>query len=124
MNIEKKDIEKMEHLLIEGIKSSNLDLLNKVMHEDLLGIGSNGQIITKEMDLNSHREGTMVVEELKSTINNIQIIGDTAIVIITYDTKGKMLGNPISGRFRYNRIWKKIDNELKIIAVSCMHVHS
>lgn len=122
MAIDKKDIEKLEILLIEGIKNSDLEFLDKVMHDDLLGIGPDGHIITKEMDLTSHREGTMIVDELSTTINDIQIIDDTAIVIITYDTKGKMLGNPIEGKFRYNRIWKKFDDGLKIITVSCIQV--
>ncbi len=122
MAIEKKDIEKMEYRLIDGIKNSDLKFLDKVMHDNLRGLGPNGQIITKEMDLASHREGTMSVAELIPNIEDIQIIEDTAIVIITYDTKGKMLGNPIAGRYKYNRIWKKFDDGLKIIAVSCMQV--
>ena len=49
------------------------------------------------MDLDSHRSGTMVVEALMSTIENISFIETTAVVVVVYDTKGKMLGNPIEG---------------------------
>ncbi len=122
MKIEKLDIEKMEYRLIDGIKNNDLDFLEKIMHNDLLGIAPNGEIINKEMDLASHRDGSMIVEELIPQINDVQIIGNTAIVIVTYDTKGTMLGTPIEGRFKYNRVWKKFDNELKIISVSCMKV--
>lgn len=122
MRIDKIDIEKMEYRLIDGIKNSDLDFLEKVMHNDLLGIAPNGEIINKEIDLASHRAGSMIVEELTPEINDIQIIDDTAIVIVTYDTKGTMLGTPIEGRFKYNRVWKKFDNEVKIISVSCMKV--
>lgn len=122
MKIEKIDIEKMEYRLIDGIKNSNIDFLENVMHNDLLGIVPNGEIINKEMDLASHRSGNMIVEELIPTIEAINIIDDCAIVIITYETKGTMLGTPIEGRFKYNRIWKKFGNELKIISVSCMQL--
>ena len=122
MEILKSDIEKMESRLIDGIKNSDLDFLNKVMHDDLLAITPNGQIITKALDMNSHRQGTMIFDELIPEIEEIQIIGDVAIVIITYLTKGKMFGTPIEGKFKYNRIWKRCDNELKIISVSCMQV--
>lgn len=118
MQINKRTIEEMESRLINGIKNNDIDFLSNVMHNDLLGVGPNGQIITKEMDLASHKAGTMIVEEISSTIDNIQIFEDTAVVIITYNTKGKMLGNPIEGIFRYNRIWKKFDNGLKIISVN------
>ena len=122
MKIDKKCIEKMEDHLVDGIKNSDLDFLDKIMHDDLLGIGPKGQIITKEMDLASHQAGNMIVKELTPALEDIRIIGDTAIVIITYDTKGKMLGTPIEGKFKYGRIWKKFEDGLKIIAVSCMQV--
>jgi len=46
------------------------------------------------MDLDSHRSGTMVVEALMSTIENISVIETTAVVVV-YDTKGKMLGTQL-----------------------------
>lgn len=122
MEIRRSDIEEMESRLIDGIINNDLDFLDKVLHDDLLSMAPNGQIITKEMDMNSHRQGTMVVDELIPEIEQIQIIGDVAIVIITYLTKGKMFGTPIEGKFKYNRIWKRCGNELKVISVSCMQV--
>lgn len=122
MEICKSDIEELEYRLIEGIKKSDLDFLDKIMHDDLLGIAPNGQKITKEMDLTSHREGNMVVDKIVPHIEEIRIIEDIAVVNITYDTKGIMLGSPIEGKFKYNRIWKAFDDEPKIIAVSCMQV--
>nr|WP_319399217.1 nuclear transport factor 2 family protein [uncultured Carboxylicivirga sp.] len=120
--MDKAEIEEMEYRLIDGIINSDLNFLENVMHDNLLGIAPNGELITKQMDLASHRAGTMIVEELIPHINNIQVIDDTAIVIVTYDTKGTMLSIPIEGRFKYNRVWKKFDDELKIIAVSCIQV--
>jgi len=122
MEINKSDIEEMEYRLIEAIKSSDIDFLENVMHSDLVAMAPNGQRITKEMDLASHKSGSMVVESLIPSIDEIQIIGDNAIALVTYNTKGKMLGTPIEGTFRYNRVWKRFDNGLKIIAVSCLQV--
>jgi hypothetical protein len=71
------------------------------------------------MDLSSHRAGEMVVDEIIPTVEEIKIVDDTAIVVIVYNTKGKMLGNPIEGRFRYIRIWKQFSDGLKVIGGSC-----
>lgn len=49
----------------------------------------------------------MVVESLAPTFEDIRILGDMAIVIVVYETRGSMLGNPIQGRFRYIRFWKE-----------------
>jgi hypothetical protein len=118
----KEEIIEIENKLVQGIKSSDIKLLDKILHDDLLFIAPNGQIITKEMDLASHRAGEMEVEQLIANFEDIKIIGDNAIVVVVYDTKGKMLGNSIQGQFRYIRIWKMFDVGLKVIGGSCFKI--
>ncbi len=120
--MEKGDIIEIENQLIQGIKTSDVKLLDKLLHDDLLFIAPNGKTVTKEMDLASHRAGDMVVNELISKIEEINIIGDNAIVVVVYDTKGTMLGNTMQGQFRYIRIWKMFHDGIKIIGGSCLKV--
>ncbi len=122
MEITKSEIQAMELRLIEGIKKSDIAFLDRTIHDDLLCMSPNGQTITKEMDLNSHKAGDMVVDELHMTVEDIRIIGDTAVSVVVYDTKGKMLGNPIEGKFKYIRVWKRFDEQLKVIAASCFQI--
>jgi ketosteroid isomerase-like protein len=123
MKIRKQDIIAIEGDLIDGIKSSDVDFLDNILHNDLLFIAPNGQTVTKEMDLASHRAGEMVVEEIISSIDQINIIDDdTAIVTVFYKTKGTMLGAPIQGKFKYIRVWKKFEDGLKVIGGSCMMI--
>lgn len=120
--IDKDQILKLEDELAKAIQSSNNYTLDKLLHTDLLFISPNGETITKEMDLAFHRSGTMVVEELNPAIEQINLIENTAVVVVVYDTKGKMLGNPIQGRFRYIRIWSSFDGNLKVIGGSCIQL--
>jgi hypothetical protein len=117
--MKKEEIIEIETQLIEGIKTSDVKYLDKVLHDDLLFIAPNGVTVTKEMDLASHRAGEMTVEQLIPEFESIKIIGDNAIVVVVYNTKGKMLGNPIQGRFRYIRVWKMFNDGLKVIGGSC-----
>ncbi|WP_343632762.1 nuclear transport factor 2 family protein [Fluviicola sp.] len=117
--ITKTDIQELEQLLLEAIKKSDTVFLDKVLHDDLLFIVPGGNVITKEMDLASHRAGEMVVEEIIPEIEQVTIIGDTGVVTIVYDSKGSMLGNPIRGKFRYIRFWKQFPDGLKVIGGSC-----
>ena len=119
---DKNEIIKLEEELLVAIQSSDVGTLDKLLHNDLLFITPDGQTITKQMDLAAHRSGTMVVEELKSTIEQISVIESTAVVIVVYETKGKMLGNSIQGRFRYIRIWNLIVGDWKVIGGSCIQV--
>ncbi len=58
----------------------------------------------------------MVVEELKPIFEECNIIGDNAISIVIYETKGSMLGSPNRGRFKYLRNWRTFDNQIQIIS--------
>jgi len=122
MNINKEEITNIENKLSIGIKNNDIIFLDNILHKDLLFIAPNGKTITKQIDLESHRSGGMIVEKLIPTIEDIKIIGDTAVVILVYETKGSMLGNPIQGQFKYIRIWKLLGDELKVIGGSCFQL--
>jgi ketosteroid isomerase-like protein len=116
------DIENEEQRLIEAIRQSDIGYLDRVLHEELVAMAPNGDIITKAMDLASHRAGEMVVDELRASIEHINVIGDTAVVTVLYHTKGKMLGQPIAGKYKYLRVWKKFGQGFKVIAATCFKV--
>lgn len=122
MKLIKEEIIKLEHKLIEAIKTSDIDFIENVLHHDLLFLAPNGQIVTKEMDLTSHKSKQMTVERLIPNFEDFNIIGDTAISIVVYDTKGIMLGQPISGQFRYIRNWKVFNADIKIVSGACLQI--
>lgn len=118
----REEIIEIENTLVQGIKTSDVDSLDKLLHNDLLFIAPNGQTVTKKMDLAAHRAGQMKVEELAISFEEITIVGDNAVVVVVYHTKGSMLGTPIQGSFRYIRIWKQFSDGLKVIGGSCLLV--
>lgn len=122
MKLVKDEIIKLEYQLIEAIRTNDIDFIKNVLHDDLLFLAPNGQIITKEMDLTSHRLKQMTVDQLVPTFEDFNIIGDTAISIVVYDTKGVMLGQPINGRFRYIRNWKVINGQVQIVSGACIQI--
>ena len=118
--IEESEIIDLEEKLVEYIKRSDIEGLDKVLHDKLLFIAPNGAVVTKAMDIASHKAGDMVVNSLILKIEQISIIEDNAIAITIYDTSGTMLAQPIQGQFKYVRIWKKFANGLKVIGGSCI----
>ncbi|MFC5284473.1 nuclear transport factor 2 family protein [Pedobacter alpinus] len=122
MTTVKEQINALEHQLIDAIKASDIKFLEKHLHNDLLFIAPNGQTITKEIDLMSHRSKQMKVESIAAFFEDIKVVGDTVIVLVAYQTSGVMLGNPINGRFKYIRFWKKCREDFKIIGGSCYQV--
>ncbi|MCY1243948.1 hypothetical protein D9M72_569920 [compost metagenome] len=99
-----------------------MDQLDQLLHDDLVAVAPTGQILTKEMDLNSHKAKTMIIEDASTEIDDIRIMGDTALSIVTMTAKGKMMGTPLEGKFRYFRVWKRFDGILKVVGASFMQL--
>ena len=117
-----------ERRLLQAVKASDIEKLNELLHDDLLFHVPSGDVITKKMDLDSHRAGNMVVEDIAATNYVVNIVGDVAVVSlvleargsIKMETKGKIFNQRMDGRFRYLRIWKKDGNLLRVIGGSCI----
>ena len=122
IGINKDAIIELEDELLRAIRSSDISALDKLLHDDLLFIAPNGQVVTKKMDLDSHQAGTMVIEKLIRTIEQVNLIDNLAVVIVVYETEGKMLGKSIQGHFRYIRIWKQQDGQWKVVGGSCTQI--
>lgn len=120
--IKKEDIIEAENKLFSAQLESNVDVLDQLLHDDLKAVTPTGQIVTKEMDLSSHRVKTMIIEKASTEINDIILFKDTALSIVTMTAKGAMMGTPIEGQFRYLRVWKRFDNTLKIIGATIMQL--
>ncbi|WP_265429072.1 nuclear transport factor 2 family protein [Chryseobacterium sp. YIM B08800] len=120
--ITRENVVEAENKLFSAQLVSNVELLDQLLHDDLLAVAPTGEIITKEMDLNSHKAKTMIIENASIEIDNIKIMDDIALSIVTMTAKGKMMGAPLEGRFRYFRVWKRFDDSLKIIGASFMQL--
>ena len=115
-------IKRCEEKIAEAIKESDIEQLKTLLHDNLVFLSPDGSIITKEIDIASHKSGSIKAEEIIIEIERVNIDNDIATVIVTYQTKGLILGKPISGKYRYLRVWKKFGNELKIICGSCIEI--
>ncbi|WP_445452447.1 nuclear transport factor 2 family protein [Flavobacterium sp. 25HG05S-40] len=123
MKINKELVSEMEHKLLEAIKTSNVRILEVMLHNDLVFNIPNGQMVNKEMDLSAYKNGLMQFENLESRIEKIQLFDDTAIVISMAKITGNLLGNEVDDEFRYMRVWKFHNESLKVIGGSCHQLY-
>ena len=120
--INREEVVDAENSLFSAQLAGNVGLLEQLLHDDLVGISPTGAIITKEMDLDSYRSGTVIIEEASTEIEEIRITGNTAVSIVSMKAKGKVMGTPLEGHFRYLRVWKRFDDTLKIICASFLQL--
>ncbi len=122
--ITKEDIVEAENQLFAAQLASDVDALDLLLYDSLVAIAPDGQMLTKEMDLNAHRSKAMIIEKATTEIDAIKLVGDTALSVVTMTAKGQVMGAPLEGKFRYFRTWKRIDNSLKVIGASFMQLPS
>ncbi|MEI2274486.1 nuclear transport factor 2 family protein [Sphingobacterium sp. ML3W] len=120
--VTKEDVADAENQLFLAQLASNVDALDQLLFDNLIAVAPTGQMLTKEMDLNAHRTKAMIIEEASTEIDDIRITGDTALSIVTMTAKGKVMGAPLEGKFRYFRVWKYVDDKLKVIGASFMQL--
>ncbi|MNT62589.1 hypothetical protein D3C72_2003190 [compost metagenome] len=98
-------------------------MLEELLHVDLLFVIPNGDVITKEMDLQSYRDGNLKIRELNPQVEHLNIIDDTAVITLTLELKGNYGGDDFENKFRYIRVWKAFASGIKVIGGSGMIVN-
>jgi len=118
----KEQIIESEKRLLTAFQNNDTKILEGLLHDNLLFVIPTGQTITKTMDLENMRLGNMKVHSISSSEQQINLIGDNAIVSVLIELKGKYLEHPIDGKFRYIRVWKLIDDTWKVIGGSGVQI--
>lgn len=111
-----------ENRLFSAQLAGDVDELNLLLHDDLIALLPNGQLLTKEMDLQAHRTKSMTIDKATFTIEEIKIVDDTAITLVSMKAEGKMQGAPLIGTFKYLRVWKQKDHFCKVVAASILQL--
>ncbi|WP_461791412.1 nuclear transport factor 2 family protein [Pedobacter sp.] len=120
--ITEQKVKEAENLLLNAMNKSDIEMLDELLYDDLLFVLPNGEVITKQMDLETHKSGKLILEEINSSIDNINFIQENVVVTLNSKIKGKMLDQNFEGNFRYIRVWKIFDDKLKVIAGSCLAI--
>lgn len=107
-----------ENELLRAMTTSDVELLDDLLHDDLLFNGPDGATATKAADLANYRSGNIHLRRAESSDHALSTIGDVVVVAVTVQLEGSYLDQAIDGRFRYLRIWKQFENKWRVIAGS------
>ncbi|RZK37131.1 MAG: nuclear transport factor 2 family protein [Pedobacter sp.] len=108
----------LENKLYSAIKDRDVELLDELLYEDLLFVVPGGEVITKKMDIDSYKEDNLRVNELLPKTENLNIIGDTAVITIVLFLKGEFNNVPFESKYRYIRFWRQFKDGIKVIGGS------
>lgn len=118
----KQEIIQSEEKFLQGLRTSDLEILIDMIHDRLIYNHFSGKLMTKQMDIDDFKSSNPKIEKVECIEREVEMFDDTAIVSTVIYLKGVFGGHPVEGKSRFLRTWKKTDNGWKIIAASSINL--
>jgi ketosteroid isomerase-like protein len=112
-----QQIRDLEGRINAAVVSGDLHVFEQLLADDFTHTNQSGVFRTKAQWLANHKPGQSPyvaydVDELK-----IRVYGDTAVVTARTTPRGQdSRGKPITGQYRYLRVWAKRDGKWRAVA--------
>lgn len=103
------EIDRLELEWRQAILQGDVNTMSSLLADDYVGITSNGTLQSKDETLASMRSGALHFESIQMWDRKIRFYGTTALVISRADVTGKAPDGPVSGSFRYTRVYVQDD---------------
>jgi len=113
-----QEINQCEEAFLEAIRTLNIEVLEELIHDDLIYNNPSGDIMNKEMDLKFAKSGNIIVDSCSCLEREIKLFDNTAIVSTVIHLKASVMGNQVDGNTRFLRTWKKFEDGWKIIGAA------
>jgi ketosteroid isomerase-like protein len=105
----REQIEAMETQWKQAILANDLDAMDHLLSEDYLGIGANGQVVTKPQQLDRMRTHNFTVTSIDVSDIKIKLISQHAAIVTSLaQVEGTNDGRPLHGSFRYTRVYQRL----------------
>jgi ketosteroid isomerase-like protein len=104
--------------------TGDIAAMDRLLSDDFVGITAFGQVNTKAQQLARTRNHDVVLSRLDLYDVKVKLIGKIAIVTSRAEVTGINDGVPISGTFRYTRVYQRFPTGVwKITSFEATHVH-
>lgn len=112
----KTEILKKEEELRLAMIASDVQKLDELIDDSLAFVSPYGCMVTKQMDLDAHKSKAQIITKLEPSEQKIDIHDNFAVVTVRMDLTGTYGEMDITGKYRYLRVWQKINDSWKIVA--------
>jgi len=94
-----------EDRLRTAMLGSDLRLLDELLATELIFTSHEGQLFGKQDDIGAHRSGAIKIDRVTPSDRRIQLRPGIGIVTVRVEIGGLYMGTPLSGTFRFTRVW-------------------
>lgn len=103
-----------ESALRQAQLDGDVQALDDLLADDLVGTDQNGQPFTKADDLAMHRARVITLSQVAVLDQVVRDHGDVIITITDTHVAGRYQGEPFDGQMRYTRVWRLRDHRWQI----------
>ncbi|MGR6763645.1 nuclear transport factor 2 family protein [Paenibacillus sp. T2-29] len=111
-----------EEKLRKAMLTSDVKILDELIHDKLIFVNHFGQVLNKEADLEAHRSGVLHFTDIQVLNQSVIPLDDTVVTVTRVSLRGTVGNDPIEDEMCYTRVWHNIDGALKIISGHCSTV--
>jgi ketosteroid isomerase-like protein len=104
-------IEQLEQQWRDSELNADVAAMDQLLSDDFLGITANGEVNTKQQFLDRMRDRTLTLSTLDMSEQKIKLVGQVAIVTSLAQVNGTSDGQPLTGRFRYTRVYQRLPGD-------------
>lgn len=116
------EILKLEEKMVDAIIRSNVDVLDQLLHDELVFVNHLGMTISKKDDLAPHINGELKIAAIEISDQQFRHFGDTVVVSVIKKIKGSYLHQEFESLLKFTRVWKLFDQQWKVIAANSVTV--
>ncbi len=110
-------VETLEASLRQAQLDGDVDSLERLIDEDLLFVGPDGVLASKADDLALHRSGAVRFTSHEPTDLQWRLIApDVLVVALQAHLEVLVHGQPVSGVYRYTRVWARRGEQWRVVA--------
>jgi uncharacterized protein (TIGR02246 family) len=109
-----QEVRALEEQAVQAAQKNDPSFLEQHATDDYVGITGMGDMVTKSQAVQDMRSGKMRYQSIQPRNMNVRVFGNTAIVNGEATVSLVRDGKPVSGDYRYTRVWVKQDGSWKI----------
>ncbi|MEM9218129.1 MAG: nuclear transport factor 2 family protein [Cyanobacteria bacterium P01_F01_bin.150] len=102
------EIQAAEDALKQAMLASNVDILERLLADDLIFTNHLGQQMSKQDDLEAHRSGAIAIEVVDLSDLTIKVLENVAIVTVAAWIVGQFAGNAFEETLKFTRVWQAV----------------
>jgi ketosteroid isomerase-like protein len=124
-HLEREQVEALEMQWRHAQLAEDVSTMDKLLSDDYLGITASGEVVTKNQQLDHMRTRRLVIDKLDISDLKIKLIGPIAIVTSLAQIDGTSDGAPLTGSFRYTRVYQRLPSGVwKITNFEATRIHA